>query len=266
MVIEGARIPDGPSLAMDLTRGLSTFEEASDHLLQSRMLQQRVDRKYLLPQRLVPLWLGGLPHDYRIVRFADEAVARYETRYFDTSERQMYHDHRRGRRPRCKVRIRHHLNRRCTFVEVKVKETNDRTMKARTELPFGQCELDAEARRFIDACCPIRAHRLAPCLSITFFRVTLVGVDLDERVTFDWGLEFHDRTWSKSVAGVVIVEIKQARYSSVHGAARALRALNVREQAVSKYCLATTRLTPVRMNTFKPAFRAVERLVRWDGC
>jgi hypothetical protein len=245
---------------------LATFDEASEDLLQARTLQQRIDRKYILPQRLLPQWLDGLLADYRIVRSADQVVARYETLYFDTPERQMYDDHRRGRRPRSKVRIRHHVERRRTFLEVTVKETNDRTMKVRTELPFGQRELATETRQFIDTYCPIRAIHLVPCLSVTFFRVTLVGVNLDERVTLDSGLEFHDRGWRESVAGVVIAEIKQARYSNAHGAARALRALNLREQALSKYCLATARLTPVRMNTFKPAFRALERLARCENC
>jgi hypothetical protein len=41
--------------------------------------------------------------------------------------------------------------------------------------------------------------------------------------------------------------------------ARAFLMQNVRERALSKYCLPTARLAPVRVNAFTPAFRAVER-------
>lgn len=242
------------------------FNEAPRDLTESRALQQRVDRKYVLPMDLLPALLAELHADYHIVMSAGQAIARYDTRYFDTEERQLYHDHRRGRRPRYKVRVRHHVDRRRTFLEVKSKAQSDRTVKARVELPFGQNELDAEARRFIDEQCPIDAGSLLPCVSVSFLRVTLIGIALLERVTLDWELQFRNRGRCARVPGVVIAEIKQARYSNVHGAARALRVLNIREQMLSKYCLGTARLMPVRMNTFKPAFRTLERLLQCQNC
>jgi hypothetical protein len=35
----------------------------------------------------------------------------------------------------------------------------------------------------------------------------------------------------------------------------------VRERAISKYCLALARLTPIHSNTFRPALRAVEQFL-----
>jgi hypothetical protein len=243
-----------------LVDALGSFHEAPPLLLQARaLLERRVERKYLMPHALCDRLLAGLRPNFAVVRSAGRSVASYDTLYFDTPDRQMYHDHRRGRRPRCKVRIRHHLDRALTFLEIKTKTQGDHGFKVRTPLPFGQRELDADARGFIDAHCAIPAVRLVPSLSIAFRRITLIGVAVDERVTIDSELEFCDGCRTERVPGVMIAEIKQVRYSNDNGAAQAFRMQNVRERALSKYCLATARLSPVPANAFRPAFRALER-------
>ena len=242
---------------------LEQFDRASEELLRARALQQRVDRKYVLPIGTLDDLLARLRGDFLVVRSGERTVARYETVYFDTPELQLYHAHRRGRRPRFKVRIRHHHDRRRTYLEVKRKTQSDTTMKARIELAFGQSKLDATACRFIDAHCAVGASRLVPCLSIVFRRITLGAAAVDERLTLDSDLLFAGESRSERLTGVAIAEVKQARYSSATGASVAFRSLNIREQAFSKYCVGTARMAPVRMNTFKPAFRSVEQM---QGC
>jgi hypothetical protein len=248
---------------LSLLDALGSFHEASPLLLQARaLLELRVERKYVVPHALCDRLLASLRPDFAVVRSAGRPVASYDTLYFDTPDRQLYHDHRRGRRPRCKVRIRHHLDRALSFLEIKTKAKGDQGLKVRKPLPFGQRALDAGARAFIDAHCAIGAVRLVPSLSITVRRITLIGVAVDERVTIDSDFECGDGCRTERLPGVMIAEIKQARYSNTDGAARAFRMQNVRERALSKYCLATARLVPVRVNAFKPAFRAVERRSR----
>jgi hypothetical protein len=242
------------------SRVLARFDEASPELLEARALQQRVDRKYLLPKGLMDSLLEDLGTYYRLARAGDALLARYDTLYFDTPDRLLYEDHRRGRRPRYKVRVRHYLDRRLIFLEIKRKDTNGCTRKARLGLPFGETRFGADACQFIDAHCPVGATRLIPRVSVAFFRLTLVGEQANERVTFDWNIEFRDGQRCQREADLVIVEIKQARYSNISGVFDALRRLHVREQPLSKYCLATVRLARVRANTFRPALRAVERL------
>lgn len=239
---------------------LEAFDDASAELLRARLLQQRIDRKYLLPKRLLDPLLTCLSADYRIVRSAGWPAATYETWYFDTPERQMYEDHRRGRGRRYKVRVRHHVERKLTFLEVKRKDVSDRTTKARLERRFGDCTLDAEAAAFIERHSPYRAARLSPRLFIAFRRATLVGEAVNERLTLDWDLELGDDRRRVSLPHVVIAEVKQGRYSHGSPAVATLRTLHVREQAISKYCLASVTLAGVRGNTFRPALRAVERL------
>ena len=253
-----------------MVTALARFHEAPLDLIAARALQQRVDRKYVFPKRLIEELLESLVADYRVVCARDVLVARYETVYFDTTDRRLFDDHRRGRSPRYKVRRRQHCDRELAFLEVKRKGTH--TNKMRLDIPFSgttrdafatplswNAELTTAERRFIDQYCPIAAARLIPRIWLRFSRLTLVGHAINERVTFDWNIEQGDDEKWERLPELVIAEVKQARHVNAGPAVRALRRLHVREQALSKYCLATVRLAPVRANVFKPSLRAVER-------
>ena len=263
--------PFAAAIDAHLAPTLMRFHHATADLIAARALQQRVDRKYVFSKRLVEELLAFLSADYRIVRARDVMVAQYETVYFDTVERQLFDDHRRGRLPRYKVRRRQHCDRELAFVEVKRKGTH--TNKARLEIPFCGRTRDAYATPFawnaemtraesgfLDRYCPIAAARLLPRIWLRFSRLTLVGHAVNERVTLDWNIEQGDDEKWERLPGLVIAEVKQARYANAGPAVRALRRLHIREQPLSKYCLATARLSPVRANVFKPSLRAVERV------
>jgi hypothetical protein len=105
-----------------------------------------------------------------------------------------------------------------------------------------------------------RSSSLQPRLSTVFHRATLLGSTVNERITIDWGLGVFDDEQRECLPHIVIMEVKQARFSNYTPAVQAIRALHLRERSISKYCLGTARLAPVRTNTFKPALLAVERL------
>jgi VTC domain len=239
---------------------LAAFSEVGAELVAARALLARVDRKYLLPRDALDSLLSSLRDDYGVLRAGTRLAARYSTRYFDTSDLRMYDDHRRGRCPRYKVRMRHHIDRRLSFLEVKRKGTNQHTTKAILNRPFGAAELDPEGRRFIEEHCPIAADGLVSGVSTDFLRATLVGEIVNERVTIDWDFDVHHASAAARFARAVLVEVKQARYSNHTPAIRALRALHIREQSISKYCIATATLATVRSNTFTSALRAMERI------
>lgn len=241
-------------------RALAALREVGAELLAARALLTRVDRKYLLPREALDALLVSVRDDYGVLRAGTRLAARYSTRYFDTADLRMYDDHRRGRCPRYKVRMRHHLDRKLSFLEVKRKGTNRQTTKAILTRPFGAAELDPEGRRFIEQHCPIAADSLVSGVSIDFLRATLVGEIVNERVTIDWGFDFHHVGAGARLGHAVILEVKQVRYSNHTPAIRALRALRIREQSISKYCIATAAVATVRSNTFTSALRAVERL------
>jgi VTC domain len=250
---------------------LARFDDASPDLIAARALQRRVDRKYMFPKRLLATALESLPADYRVARAADALVARYETVYFDTPDRQLFDDHRRGRRPRYKVRLRHYCDRQLSFIEVKQK--GGCTSKMRLELPFtgglGESDapaaiwknpLSADAARFVDQQCPIPAERLRPVIWVTFSRLTLVGDRINERVTFDWNVAYGDGDTFERLPEIVVAEVKQAGPADDGAAIQTLSRLDVREQTLSKYCLATMRLTSMRAHTLRPCLQVAQRL------
>ena len=249
----------------DTPRALAALREVGPELLAARALLTRVDRKYLLPREGLDALLSSLREHYGVLRAGTRLAARYSTLYFDTTDLRMYDDHRRGRCPRYKVRMRHHLDRTLSFLEVKHKGTNQQTTKVVLNRPFGAADLDPEGRQFIDRHCPITAASLVSGVSIDFRRATLVGEIVNERVTIDWDFDFHYMSAAARLAHAVIVEVKQARYSNRTPAIRALRGFRIREQSISKYCIATATVAAVRSNTFKSALRAVERLLWSDS-
>lgn len=246
---------DDPTVA-----ALASFLNAPSDLLEKRVLQRRVDRKFVFASDMVEPLLAQLRSHFSLVRAAHATLATYHTVYFDTPERQMYENHRRGRLPRHKVRVRHHVERQLTFLEVKCKTADTRVTKARAGRPFGEVTLDGEAGAFLAECCPFPPDALVPRLWMTFRRITLVGNEVDERLTIDSDLEFSADMRRNPVPGLIVAEIKQGRYRNDSPSIRVLRALRVRERAFSKYCVGTALLAPVRSHVFLPTLRFVERL------
>jgi hypothetical protein len=238
---------------------VTDFEIAAPALVELRALQRRIDRKFLLGDLALPPLLARLRSAYVLLLAGSQRWARYESVYFDTPERDLFHAHRRGRQPRCKIRIRHHVDRQLSFLEIKRKERSGRTTKTRIDLPFGATVLSERERRLIEEHGFIAAQRLVPCASVSFLRLTVLGRDADERLTFDRHLRMSDGIRVEELPRIVVAEVKQAHHATT-GAVAALRAHQAREAAISKYCLATVLLAPVRANLFKPALRAIARL------
>jgi hypothetical protein len=113
---------------------------------------------------------------------------------------------------------------------------------------------------FIESHTGLDAMRLFPRLSISFRRLTLLGCEINERVTLDRELAVSSETESEELGRIVFAEVKQPHRGSHGGAAETLRTLNAREEALSKYCLGTILVAPVRANVFKPTLRTIRRL------
>jgi len=243
-----------------LAPALETFAEATPDLLSARMLQHRVDRKYVLPIEMVEPVFDRLRDNFRLLRAASAPAATYRTHYFDSDDLVLYNDHRRGRTPRYKVRIRHQLERQVSYFEIKRKGHDGRTEKYRLSRAFEQELLDDVARAFIEEHCPVSPDLLQPRLAVTFRRATLLGATSEERATFDWDFEFSFDGRRHCWNHIAIVEVKQPRFRNDTPGVLALHRQHVRETSISKYCTGTAILAPVRFNSFRPTLRAIERL------
>ena len=244
----------------DLECALADFKAASPELLEQRSLLQRVDTKYVLNEARFTRLLSMLTEKYFIVHSEQQAVASYTNIYFDTHDFACLRAHHRGERPRYKVRIRHHRSRRLSFLEVKKKNASDKTLKQRCVIPFLQDQLNG-FEVFVAEHSPFIVRDLEPSIGNSFGRITLIGRDCPERITFDINLSFTRQGQQRSFSGV-IVEVKQPRFSPRSAVMLALKALRVRPMSVSKYCVASSMLLPhIKLNLYRPKLRQLRSLV-----
>lgn len=242
------------------TETLERFPVASAELLNDRALLKRVDTKFILGHSAFQNVLDDIRNDYALLIAEGASSARYKTLYFDTKDFLCVREHNRGRRPRHKIRIRHYLDRKLTFLEVKKKTNTDRTVKARKQIAFRQEKLGTTELEFINEHNPIAANDLIPSLRTDFQRVTLLGLESMERVTFDLDLCFSKAANDANLPGVVIAEIKQDRFRSRSPVMLALRKGRVSPISISKYCTAATLLLPsIRMHRYSAKVRSLRK-------
>jgi hypothetical protein len=245
--------------ATDLVEGLA-LTDASAELLANRALQRRVETKFILPSKGLRAVLEAMSGQAALVRARGEAVARYDSQYFDTQDFFFAREHHRGRRSRYKVRVRHHVSRKRSFLEIKEKTNANVTAKSRTRLPFEHEHLGEDERAFIDAHNPVASATLIPSIRTRHGRITLVGVHTMERVTFDVGLNFQVQGREDGFPDLVIGEIKQDRYQPRSPLMLAFRHATLRPTGFSKYCMAALLMLPeLTMNRYYRTLRAVRK-------
>ncbi|NOT32670.1 MAG: VTC domain-containing protein [Candidatus Eisenbacteria bacterium] len=238
---------------------LESFLAATPELLASRVLKRRTDSKFAMaPARAAEL-LFELSGDYALLSAGSARVASYRTLYFDTPRLEFFHAHRRGRRVRHKVRVRHYPDRLVSALEVKSRRTELETFKQWRGRAYGESELSEEDRAFV------RLHTgseqpVAPEVWTEFRRITLLGLRSHERVTLDFDLAIEGRHGRRELEDVVVVEVKQWPFCRSTPAMSALRAGGSRPRRLSKYCIAIAIAHPeVRLDVRLPDLRVARR-------
>lgn len=238
------------------------FPDVSEELLERRALLRRTDSKYLVPTTELGAILAPLDGDYGAMKAGNVSLADYRTLYFDTPELRCFHDHRRGRRPRHKVRIRHYPDRQVSFLEVKTKRSTATTYKYRTEKSYGSRDLDDTERLFVETHTGLDVGRLAPQAWTNFRRLSLVGIHTNERVTIDLDLNLKTDDQETDLDGVSVIEVKQAPFCIRTPVMQRLKELGLRSVSSSKYVTAIALTHPeIRLSRLRPTLRILDRLL-----
>jgi hypothetical protein len=238
------------------------FPAASAELMGDRQLLRRVDTKYVCTVAEAARFVDALVGHYAALPTPGGNLATYRSLYFDTPDLRCYHDHRRGKRLRQKVRIRHYPERQLSFLEVKTKMNEATTDKLRRPLTFGEEQLGPDELAYLGRLLNFDALALRPMLRIDFRRLSLVGLETAERVTIDCDLMARDVEGPAAWSGGdrIVVEVKQSPFCVRTPVMRALHAGHFREQSMSKYTIATALIRDVRRNRLLPDLRAIERM------
>lgn len=238
---------------------LAAFTPASPELLAQRELLRRVDAKHLIDVARLPALLHELASDYAVLRAGDRSIATYQNLYFDTPELQCFHDHRRGRRIRRKIRIRHYPDRTLSFLEIKIKRGELITDKRRLPIEFASEDLASREQSFVEAHAG-GLEELGPILRVDYQRIALVNLHAEERITIDVEITASRDGVRRHFGSAVVVEVKRAPGSRPRTPVmRALAAAGIRECSLSKYCAAVALVrSEVRNNRLRPSLRALE--------
>lgn len=244
-----------------ITSTLQDFSPISLPQLDGVQLQNRVDTKFLLNQRILTRALRNVADKYNVLVIDDSPLNRYQTLYFDTPGFDMYMAHHNGVGNRFKVRSRLYVDTDTSFLEVKHKNNKQRTVKRRQQTSQIVTAIDDETKTFLSAVYPGNIDALEPKLRNSFIRITLASKMNEERLTLDLGLQFEVDGIQISFPDVVIAEVKQARFSVHADFFKEMRRLQVRRMGFSKYCAGVARMYPnIKQNLFKERLMVINKL------
>ena len=219
-------------------------------LLERAALQDRMDRKYLLPIGEMHLLVDQLRDDARVLQIDGRRDFAYESVYFDTPDLVCYLQAARRRRRRFKVRTRTYVDAAECYLEVKTRDHRGHTVKYRqthdADLPT---TLTRDGRAFTDlivATTNAASHDdldLNPTLITSYRRSTLFLPSSNSRMTIDTDLRWTlDSGATLTLPGMTIVETKTASRPSA--ADRLLWRGGRRPTLISKYGTGLAALRP----------------------
>lgn len=232
-----------------------------DGLNSNAAMLERLDQKYIIPAIRLRRAFDAFRDIFDVLEIDGKRAFTYATRYFDDPEQRGYYDHHQGRRKRCKVRVRHYVDAGFSYLEVKLKDKRDVTVKKRLQVAGMLEELDQPCTDFIDRChsdlygVALDRH-LSPVIDIQYERITLVAKEGGERMTIDTRIDFFAGDRARAVSPeVFIVETKSAKGNGIADAI--LRSLHLHPTSrCSKYCIGMAALGQVdHANRFLPALK-----------
>ncbi|GAA5219485.1 polyphosphate polymerase domain-containing protein [Membranihabitans marinus] len=233
-------------------KALLDYHKISLEEMNNVKLMDRVETKYVFSAKQLPIILGQLQNDYKVLRISGTETPTYKTIYFDTDSLYFYKEHHRKRKNRYKVRFRNYVDSNLTFLEVKHKQ-NGRVDKQRIKVDTDHFYLSNEDKRFLSKA-NIHQGELKKQLTNYYNRITLISKHSVERVTFDLNINFKYNDVETGLDQVVILELKQPQLSRSTPIVKVLKNLQIRPYNVSKYCIGlikTHGVQEVKHNRFK---------------
>lgn len=229
--------------------------------LDSVVLLDRIDRKYVLNLSMLNIVFPEIEKSYKVLEIEGHRIFTYENNYFDTKDLQFYYNHHNGYVNRIKVRCRKYLETNTSFFEIKRKEKINRTIKYRESVNELLLKLDENTIKTVQRYFRKPIHELQMTLKNTFQRITFVKEDFSERMTLDFNLVFDDNKNIKETNHFVVLEIKQLKSNGRSSIVDLLKKCNIRENSFSKYVFGIISLKKdVRKNNFLPLLKNLKKL------
>ena len=231
---------------------MNGFDPIGLEEMDSVKLMDRTDTKFTFNrERLAEVWELMKPH-YRVLEVEGKKISRYKTLYYDTKDFNLYLCHHNGQLNRYKVRHRTYVESQIGFLEVKLKNNKERTVKTRIKQKETPLSWENNSLEFLGKKTPLDPQTLIPAIWVNYSRVTFVNKKSAERITIDLGLEYAKNEQVKNFDELVIAEAKQDK-KIPSPFLKIMKQLHIREGSISKYCLGIVVLCDsIKKNNFKP--------------
>jgi hypothetical protein len=221
----------------------------------------RFDFKFLLKSSEAIAFLNHLYREYDLIANNEIMIRSYETKYFDTYQRDAFLMHHKGKFPRYKIRTRIYLDTNDQFVEVKFKNNKGLTEKYRNKLSeVDNLFMQPDVISFLNSHNIHNLESLQESLLVNYQRISLKHKQINERITLDFNLTFSGNQKKTLLEDIVIIEVKQEK-KCISSAMEILRSFNKRSISMSKYCYGISSTDPsIKHNNFKPLLKNIHKL------
>lgn len=239
---------------------LNTFTPITLAEMDSVKLMDRTDTKFLFPVNSLHAILNEIKDQYRILEVNGNRISQYESLYFDTPDFDLFHQHRRGKLNRYKVRFRRYVESELNFFEIKFKNNKGRTIKDRVKQKHIDGKIQDKAEVLLKEKTTIVPNTLEAKFWVNYSRITFVNKNSPERVTLDLNLQFKNETQLKNIENLVIAEVKQDK-TTPSPFIKVMRKHYIREGSISKYCFGVISLfEKIKHNNFKPKLISIKKV------
>lgn len=228
--------------------------------MDSVSLMKRTDTKFVIHERDLIAVLESIQDQYRVLEIDGNRILTYSSLYFDTEKKKFYHDHHNRKVNRTKIRMRKYVESDICFLEIKQKDGKGKTTKTRTSIPDFEPNLSDKSLSFIKETTK-REFDLEPIIWNEFNRITLVNIEAKERLTIDLNLSFKQNNSFKAYNNLVIIEVKQERFSRTSPVVKQLKAIHINPYNISKYCIGMIGVyNDLKYNRFKKKLMKINKI------
>ena len=251
------------SNALTLNDALALFERYGLNDLNKANLMNRVDSKFILPISFLPELLAQLKNDYRILEIKNQRCFSYHNQYYDTPKMDFYHAHHNGKLNRYKVRKRRYVDTDTEYLEVKLKNNKNRTIKTRIKLNGSPNEY-INCNDFMQQQMGEQAQNIDITQQSGYQRIALANEEKAERLTLDFDLWYKGRVGNNEIKlpHFFIAELKQNKKTKNSPFYQLMSKKNMFPTSFSKYCIGCALLSrsSIKSNKFKSILSNINKL------
>ncbi|MDV7186360.1 polyphosphate polymerase domain-containing protein [Lutibacter sp. TH_r2] len=239
---------------------VENFESISLKEMDGVSLMKRTDTKFVIHQKHLIEVLDLIKNQYRILEINENRMMKYNSLYFDTPSKKFYNDHHNRKVNRTKIRMRKYVESGICFLEIKQKDGKGKTTKSRISIDDFEPELSDNSIEFIEKTTN-QEFDLEPIIWNEFNRITLVNKTAKERLTIDVNLKFNINNSVKAFDNLVIIELKQERFTRTSPIAKELKTKQINPYKLSKYCIGMISIyKELKYNRFKEKLIKINKI------